>query len=48
MPAADTQFIIRRLKSLFARQQWRNEGFYEVNNAKDPMVIKALEELNEQ
>ena len=48
MPEADKQFITRRLKSLFARQQWRNEGFYEVNNAKDPMIIKALEELNEE
>ncbi|HRN57622.1 MAG TPA: S41 family peptidase, partial [Agriterribacter sp.] len=47
LSAADRQFIARRLKSLFARQQWRNEGFYEVNNVNDPMVIKALEVLGE-
>lgn len=43
--AADRQFISRRLKSLFARQLWRNEGYYEVNNTNDPMIIKALEVL---
>ena len=48
MTETDKQFLMGRLKSLFARQQWRNEGFYEISNAKDPMVIKALEELNEQ
>lgn len=47
LSAGDKQFITRRLKSLFARQQWRNEGFYEVNNVNDPMVIKALEALGE-
>lgn len=45
LPASDRQFISQRLKSLFARQQWRNEGFYEVNNVNDPIVIKALEVL---
>ncbi|MBX2925934.1 MAG: S41 family peptidase [Chitinophagaceae bacterium] len=43
--AADKKFITQRLKSLFARQQWRNEGFYEVNNANDPIIQKALEEV---
>lgn len=45
IPATDKRYLERRLKSLFARQQWRNEGFFEVNNAGDPMVKKALEEL---
>lgn len=40
---ADKQFISIRLKSLFARQLWRNEGFFEVNNIHDPMILKALE-----
>ncbi|MBX3256174.1 MAG: S41 family peptidase [Chitinophagaceae bacterium] len=44
--AADKKFLIQRLKSLFARQQWRNEGFYEVNNVNDPIIKKALEEVN--
>ncbi|MCO5235984.1 MAG: S41 family peptidase [Chitinophagaceae bacterium] len=42
---SDRSYLSRRLKSLFARQQWRNEGFYEVYNVADPMVLKALEEL---
>jgi carboxyl-terminal processing protease len=39
----DKEFVERRLKSLFARQIWRNEGFYEVANAQDPVIKKALE-----
>jgi carboxyl-terminal processing protease len=34
-----------RLKSLLARQQWRSEGYFEVVNAEDKMVRKALEAL---
>ena len=45
LSASDKAFLRQRLKSLFARQQWRNEGFYEVNNVTDPIVKKALEEL---
>ncbi len=41
----DRQFLSERLKSLFARQIWRTEGFYEVNNMDDPTVKKGLEEL---
>jgi carboxyl-terminal processing protease len=43
----DRQFVERRLKSLFARQIWRNEGFYEVANAQDPVIRKALEVVSE-
>jgi carboxyl-terminal processing protease len=32
-----------RVKSLLARQQWRSEGFFEVANAEDKMIRKALE-----
>jgi carboxyl-terminal processing protease len=32
-----------RLKSLFARQIWRSEGFYEVVNAEDKIIKKAIE-----
>jgi carboxyl-terminal processing protease len=32
-----------RLKSLMARQIWRNEGYYEVVNPRDPVMKKALE-----
>ena len=45
LTAADKRYLQQRLKSLFARQQWRNEGYYEVNNASDNMIKSALEEL---
>ena len=35
--------LSNRLKSLLARQIWRSEGYYEVVNANDPMMRKALE-----
>jgi carboxyl-terminal processing protease len=34
-----------RVKSLLARQQWRNEGFFEVVNRDDKMIQKAMEEV---
>ena len=43
----DRLFVERRLKSLFARQIWRNEGFYEVANAQDPVIKKALEVVSQ-
>jgi carboxyl-terminal processing protease len=32
-----------RLKSLLARQIWRTEGYYEMVNAQDPVLLKALD-----
>jgi carboxyl-terminal processing protease len=43
LPVKDKTFVTLRLKSLFARQIWRNEGFYEVANAEDPVIMKAAE-----
>jgi carboxyl-terminal processing protease len=43
LPVKDRDFVALRLKSLFARQIWRNEGFYEVANADDPVIRKAAE-----
>jgi len=42
---SDKSIAQRRIKALLARQPWRNEGFYEVLNLTDPVVKKALEEL---
>lgn len=33
------------IKNLFALQIWQNEGYYKVLNAKDPMIIKAIEKI---
>lgn len=46
LTAADKKFLQLRLKSLFARQIWRNEGFYVVNNTQDATIKKALEEIS--
>lgn len=43
LPEKDEEFLKRRLKALFARQLWRTEGFYEVANAEDPVIRKALD-----
>jgi carboxyl-terminal processing protease len=43
IPSKDKSFLSLRLKSLFARQIWRTEGFYEVANADDPVIRKAAE-----
>lgn len=38
--------IINRIKSSFARQIWRNEGFYEISNTQDKAVLKSIEILS--
>ena len=38
--------LSRQIKILIARQIWRNEGLYEVSNAGDAMIKKALEEIS--
>ena len=37
--------VEKQIKILTARQIWQNEGLYEVSNAEDPIVKKALEVL---
>jgi carboxyl-terminal processing protease len=32
-----------RIRALLARQIWRTDGYYEINNTYDPVVTKALE-----
>ena len=39
----DKELLQHRIKALMARQIWRIEGYYEVSNAYDPVVTKALE-----
>lgn len=43
-PAAKAD-VLQRLPSLLARQIWRTEGYFEINNQTDPVVKKALEQL---
>ncbi|GAA4303669.1 S41 family peptidase [Compostibacter hankyongensis] len=43
--SADEPELRERLKAFFARQRWSTEGYYEVSNAGDPMLTKALEQL---
>ncbi|HZE82720.1 MAG TPA: carboxyl-terminal protease, partial [Puia sp.] len=39
----DKEILQHRIKAMMARQVWRMEGFYEVINAYDPVISKALE-----
>ncbi|WP_431214890.1 S41 family peptidase [Puia sp. P3] len=43
VPTKDKTVLQHRIKALMARQIWRTEGYYEVSNAYDPAVAKALE-----
>ncbi|HEY6900599.1 MAG TPA: S41 family peptidase, partial [Puia sp.] len=46
IPAKDKELLTHRIKALMARQIWRTEGYYEVSNAYDPAVAKAIEVVN--
>jgi carboxyl-terminal processing protease len=43
IPERDKEILQHRIKALLARQIWRTQGYYEVSNAYDPAVNKALE-----
>lgn len=43
---AEISFLRRYIKLSLARQLWRNEGYFEVMNAEDETIKKALEQLN--
>jgi carboxyl-terminal processing protease len=45
VPAKEKAETLERMKTMMARQIWRYEGFYEVNNATDKAIKKALEIL---
>lgn len=42
IPPKDKEILGHRIKALMARQIWRTEGYFEVSNAYDPVVNKAL------
>jgi len=39
----DKLILQNRIKAMFARLLWRTEGYYEITNASDPVVKKAVE-----
>ncbi|MCE3281558.1 MAG: family peptidase [Chitinophagaceae bacterium] len=45
VPEKDRVELLKRMELLMARQIWRYEGYYEVNNLTDKAVKKALEVL---
>lgn len=45
VPAKDKAETLRRMETMMARQIWRYEGFYQVNNLTDKVILKALEVL---
>lgn len=45
IPATERQRVEDRMEAALARFKWRDNGFYQVLNAKDPVVLKAIEVL---
>ncbi|MGI8951618.1 MAG: S41 family peptidase [Chitinophagaceae bacterium] len=45
IPAKAKANLLKQLQALTARQIWRTEGFFEVENLTDPIVKKALDVL---
>lgn len=45
IPPRDKEILQHRLRALLARQIWRTQGYFEVSNAYDSAVKKALEVL---
>jgi carboxyl-terminal processing protease len=43
IPAREKEVLQHRIRALLARQIWRTEGYYEIYNAYDPVITKALE-----
>lgn len=44
--AKDKEIISQRIKSYLAQQIWRREGYYEVTNFHDEVILKALETIS--
>ena len=43
--AAGKAYLLQSIKILMARQIWRTEGYYQLQNATDSTVAKALQQL---
>jgi carboxyl-terminal processing protease len=43
--AAGKDYLLQSIKILMARQIWRTEGYYQLQNATDSTVAKALQQL---
>ena len=47
IPADDRKEIQDRIKAYLARFRWRTQGFYQVSNASDKVILKALETIKQ-
>ena len=47
LAVSDKQLAQRRIIALLARQPWRSEGYFQVANLTDPVVKRALAEMNQ-
>lgn len=45
--AAEKQRVEDRMEAYLARFKWRDRGYYQILNTKDPTVLKALEKLKQ-
>ena len=46
IPGRNKEILKTRIKALLARLIWRSDGYFQVSNQKDPVVLKAIEEIN--
>jgi carboxyl-terminal processing protease len=46
IPEKDKKLLLLRTKAILGRQAWRLEGYFEVTNSFDPVIKKAMEEIN--
>jgi len=42
----DKSILQNRIRALFARLIWRTEGYFEISNNSDPVVKRAIEEMD--
>ena len=48
IPPKDKEILQNRLKALLARLIWRSEGFFVINNERDIVVKKAVEQMRNE
>ncbi|GAB4091923.1 S41 family peptidase [Flaviaesturariibacter terrae] len=47
IPAREKSEVQKRMRAYLARLRWRTQGFYEVYNSDDPVVLRAMQLLHQ-
>jgi carboxyl-terminal processing protease len=48
VPVKAKEDVLKKIPALLAKQVWRNEGYFEVNNLTDPMILAAEAQLKKE